>query len=133
MEEYEELCISICQRTGDFFGDLLSILWDTIQLSFKRGDRRKDMVNSIGDIPENRKDMHMVDRLARSRASHIFLGLRKGDRLIFGHTHRPFLDKYVANTGSWVSDSSIQNTYVMIDNGEMTLKDFKSNGRGMLE
>ncbi len=126
VEEYEELCISICQRTGDFFGDLLSILWDTFQLSFKRGDRRKDMISSIGETPESRKDMHMVDRLARSRASHMFLGLRKGDTLIFGHTHRPFLDEYVANTGSWVSDSTTQNTYVTIENGEMTLRNFKS-------
>ena len=32
--------------------------------------------------------MHMVDKLARSRARHVFLGLGKEDRLIFGHTHQ---------------------------------------------
>lgn len=125
VEEYETLCTSLCQRTGDFPGDLLSVLWDTLQLSFKRGDRRKDMVHSIGDVPEKRKDMQMVDRLARSSARCMFLGLGREDNLIFGHTHRPFVDEHIANTGSWVSDSQMQNTYITIEEGKTQLKQFE--------
>jgi len=121
IEEYEELCVSLCQRTGDFIGDLLSFLWDSIHLSFKRGDKRRDMVQSIGEMPEKRKDMHKIDRLARSRVKDLFLGLGKDDRFIFGHTHRPFLDGSVANVGCWVSDAAVQNTYLKIENGEMQL------------
>lgn len=121
IEEYEELCVSLCQRTGDFIGDLLSFLWDSIHLSFKRGDRRRDMIQSIGEAPEKRKDMHKIDRLARSKAKDMFLGLGRNDRFIYGHTHRPFLDGSVANVGCWVSDAPLQNTYLKIENGEMQL------------
>jgi predicted phosphodiesterase len=70
--------------------------------------------------------MHRVDQLARSSARHLFLGLGKDDNLIFGHTHRPFVDEHVANTGSWVSDSQVQNTYLIVDEGKMRLKHFES-------
>jgi hypothetical protein len=36
IKEYEELCVSLCLRTGDFFGDILSLLWDMLHLSFKK-------------------------------------------------------------------------------------------------
>jgi UDP-2,3-diacylglucosamine pyrophosphatase LpxH len=121
IEEYEQLCVSLCQRTGDFIGDLLSFLWDSLHLSFKRGDKRRDMVQSVVAIPEKRKDMHKVDRLAKSRAKNLFLGLNKEDRFVFGHTHRPFLEGTVANTGCWVSDASEQNTYLKVESGEMQL------------
>lgn len=121
IEEYEELCVSLCQRTGDFIGDLLSFFWDSIHLSFKRGDKRREMVQSIDAIPEKRRDMHKIDRLARSRVKDLFLGLGKDDRLVYGHTHRPFLDGSVANVGCWVSDATVQNTYLKVENGEMQL------------
>ena len=121
IEEYEDLCFSLCQRTGDFLGDLLSFFWDSIHLSFKKGDKRRSMVQAIGDIPENRKDLHKVDRLARSRVKDLFLGLGKTDRLVFGHTHRPFVDGTVANTGSWVSNAQVRNTYLKIEEGKMSL------------
>lgn len=79
------------------------------------------MIQAIGDIPEKRKDLHKVDRLARSRVKDLFLGLGKTDRLVFGHTHRPFVDGSVANTGSWVSNAQVRNTYLKIENGEMSL------------
>lgn len=121
IEEYEQLCVSLCQRTGDFIGDLLSFLWDNIHLSFKRGDKRRGMVQSIGAIPEKRRDMHKIDSLARSRVRDLFLGLGKGNKFVYGHTHRPFLEGSVANTGCWVSDADEQNTYLRIENGEMRL------------
>ena len=121
IEEYEELCVSLCQRTGDFIGDLLSFLWDSIHLSFKAGDKRKSMIQSIAEAPEKRKDMHRVDRFARSRVKDLFLGLGKAERLVFGHTHRPFIDASVANVGCWVSDAAEQNTYLKIESGQMQL------------
>ncbi|MGQ9639775.1 MAG: metallophosphoesterase [Candidatus Bathyarchaeia archaeon] len=125
IEEYESLCISLCQRTGDFIGDILSVLWDTLHLTFKRGDRRRRAISSITEVPESRRDMHRVEQLARSSVKDLFLGLERGAKLIFGHTHRPFIEENVANTGSWVSDASVHNTYLTIDNGKMELKVYK--------
>lgn len=124
IKEYEELCISLCLRTGDFFGDILSILWDMLHLSFKKGDRRKNAIHSISDVPESRKNMDKVRQLATSRVKDLFLGLGKDEILVFGHIHRPFIDGRTANTGCWVSDAATQNTYLEIDNGEMKLLSF---------
>ena len=125
IEEYESLCISLCQRTGDFIGDILSVLWDTLHLSFKKGDKRQKTIRAITETPESRRDMHKVDQLARSSVRGLFLGLSRNERLVFGHTHRPFIEEDVANTGSWVADSKIQNTYLKIEDGKMELKTFK--------
>lgn len=122
IEEYELLCISLCQRTGDFIGDILSVFWDTLHLSFKKGDRRQRTIQSITEVPESRRDMHKVEQLARSSVRDLFLGLSRNSRLVFGHTHRPFIEDRVANTGSWVSDAKIQNTYVKIQDGKMELQ-----------
>ncbi len=125
IEEYESLCVSLCQRTGDFIGDILSVLWDTIHLSFKKGDRRQQTIRSITEVPESRRDMHRVEQLARSSVRDLFLGLSRNERLVFGHTHRPFIEDTVANTGSWVSDAEVQNTYITIENGKMELKIYR--------
>jgi len=124
IEEYESLCVSLCQRTGDFIGDILSVLWDTIHLSFKKGDKRQQTIRSITEVPESRRDMHKVEQLARSSVKDLFLGLSRDSRLIFGHTHRPFVEDNVANTGSWVSDAKKQNTYLEIEGGKMELKTY---------
>jgi len=124
IEEYESLCVSLCQRTGDFIGDILSVLWDTIHLSFKKGDKRQQTMRSITEVPESRRDMHRVEQLARSSVKDLFLGLSWDSKLIFGHTHRPFVEDNVANTGSWVSDAKMQNTYLEIEGGKMELKTY---------
>jgi UDP-2,3-diacylglucosamine pyrophosphatase LpxH len=129
IEEYESLCISLCQRTGDFIGDILSVLWDTIHLSFKKADRRQRTITSITEVPESRRDMHKVEQFARSKIRDLFLGLPKNGRLIFGHTHRPFIDENVANTGCWVSDATTQNTYIKIENGAMKLMTYQKARR----
>lgn len=121
IREYEELSESLCMRTGDFFVDILSVLWDMLHLSFKKGDRRKNAIHSISDTPESRKNMDKVHQLAISAVKDLFLGFGKDEALIFGHTHKPFIDGRTANTGCWVSDTEKQNTYLEIDNGEMKL------------
>jgi UDP-2,3-diacylglucosamine pyrophosphatase LpxH len=125
IREYEDLCVSLCLRTGDFFGDVLSIMWDMLHLSFKKGDRRKNAINSISDVPESRKNMDRVRQFSVSRVKDLFLGLGKEETLVFGHTHRPFIHERTANTGCWVSDAEKQNTYIEIENGEMKLFNYE--------
>ena len=43
--------------------------------------------------------------------------------LVFGHTHRPFVNRLenVVNSGSWVTDAAIHNTYVELSEGKPRL------------
>jgi UDP-2,3-diacylglucosamine pyrophosphatase LpxH len=52
--------------------------------------------------------------------------VKPGEVLIFGHTHVPFINKAenVANTGSWVKDSTPYDTYVELANGKPRLFTF---------
>ena len=54
----------------------------------------------------------------------IFLGIEEDEYLIFGHIHRPFLEgnNKVINSRSWVKDSTIYDTYVVIDKDEYHVK-----------
>ena len=57
--------------------------------------------------------------------------MKTDERLIFGHTHGPFInqDKTVVNTGSWVNElqnPEYQNSYVEIEDGIIELKFFKT-------
>jgi UDP-2,3-diacylglucosamine pyrophosphatase LpxH len=49
--------------------------------------------------------------------------VKPGEVLIFGHTHVPFINKAenVANTGSWVKDAAIHDTYVELSGGKPRL------------
>jgi UDP-2,3-diacylglucosamine pyrophosphatase LpxH len=45
--------------------------------------------------------------------------VKSNEILVFGHTHIPYINKSgtVVNTGSWVKDSPVSNTYVKLDEG----------------
>jgi predicted phosphodiesterase len=49
--------------------------------------------------------------------------VKPGEVLIFGHTHVPFVNKSenVVNSGSWVKDSSLYDTYVELTDGKPRL------------
>jgi hypothetical protein len=53
--------------------------------------------------------MDAIDRFAKSKARYPLLGMQLNDILIFGHTHRPYIDieNRVANTGAWTADMLI--------------------------
>ena len=52
--------------------------------------------------------------------------VQKGQLLVFGHTHRPFVSptQNLVNTGSWVNDEETYNTYVELDGKNMRLMRF---------
>jgi predicted phosphodiesterase len=56
-----------------------------------------------------------------------YTSVNEGEVLIFGHTHRPFVtdDLKLANTGSWVSDAEVHNTFVELEGKEIKLFQFK--------
>jgi len=124
VEAYESVSQSLCQMTEEFMGSILSNLWGALQVTFKKGDERLKSIQAVVKSPGKRGKMDRVEALARSEAKRLFLGLIKDDTLVFGHTHRPFIDERVANTGSWLSEADEQNTYITIENGKMRLEKF---------
>jgi UDP-2,3-diacylglucosamine pyrophosphatase LpxH len=57
------------------------------------------------------------------------LSVKKGEILVFGHTHHPFINEAenVVNTGSWVTDSPVHNTIVELSAGRPKLSVFEGN------
>lgn len=79
--------------------------------------------------PHERASIDQVHELATSKGVYVLLGMHPGDKLVYGHTHKPFInnEKTVANTGSWVVEGPAdrpRNTYVLIENGQMELRRF---------
>jgi UDP-2,3-diacylglucosamine pyrophosphatase LpxH len=78
----------------------------------------KDKTNEISREPEKR-DLKMLEDYAVNLIDERY----KGEFLVYGHTHEPFvkMEKKIANTGSWAKSSA---TYLEIDEGGVTLKSF---------
>jgi UDP-2,3-diacylglucosamine pyrophosphatase LpxH len=78
----------------------------------------KEKTNEISLEPEKR-DLKKLEEYAIKLINERY----KGEFLIYGHTHEPFvkMEKKIANTGSWVKPSA---TYLEIDAEGVTLKSF---------
>ena len=123
---------ALCHTTDDE-GNTSSEAWeilmqgkkwlDGVKAFFKRekGRSRRDMERMLTPPKERLKDM--MGDVERDACNSI----GEGEILIFGHTHRPFVNEQgnVANTGCWVSDAPLQNTYVEIKDGKIALKVFE--------
>jgi UDP-2,3-diacylglucosamine pyrophosphatase LpxH len=62
----------------------------------------------------------------RSVEKNAAASVKKGEILVFGHTHRPFVndDRRLANAGSWMGNETICNTYIEIDGKDIRLMQF---------
>lgn len=115
IEDYEKICALLC-RTETIVGKTISKIW------------RWRLIKPA----EKRKGVDKIADFADSLIKNFFIGLEKDEKLIFGHTHRPFplnkggvVNTDVVNTGSWVNEvPEHKNTYVEIKDGKMYLKTF---------
>lgn len=118
---YDAFSRAMC-RADDTIGGLAGLLWGVGEAGASAVSRYRFLQKSPNDRPE----IDDVYRTAVSPGVRMVVGMRRKDRLIFGHTHRPFVNKTrtVANTGSWVTESgcSINNTYVKIEGNSLELK-----------
>ena len=124
IESYEKFCERMC-FSEDILGTYVSNLWTVIEN--RHGSWWK--LKSIGDQPVSIRSIEKINQLACSRSKYLLLGMRPGERLVFGHTHKSFIsdDGMVANTGCWMCEPEkcgTQNTYLKIENGKMELKTF---------
>jgi UDP-2,3-diacylglucosamine pyrophosphatase LpxH len=59
----------------------------------------------------------------RERRAHAYLDAVPEDKLVYGHTHRPYVrpDNAVANPGTWKTTAPEANTYLVVADGTMAL------------
>jgi UDP-2,3-diacylglucosamine pyrophosphatase LpxH len=125
LEMYEEFSEKMC-FSEDIIGGIAGHLWDFIQGS---GFKEKFEKNPRERL-ESLKETNKIYEFATSKGKSFLLGMKTDERLVFGHTHGPFInnEKTVANTGSWVNElpnKEYHNSYVEISGGTMELKFFK--------
>ncbi|MFP4174568.1 MAG: metallophosphoesterase [Halobacteriales archaeon] len=70
----------------------------------------------------------------RERRAHAYLNGIDADKLVYGHTHAPYVhhDNVAANTGSWKSTAPVHNTYVEVEGGELALYRYVHDGEDEL-
>jgi UDP-2,3-diacylglucosamine pyrophosphatase LpxH len=123
IESYEGFCEQMCFN-NDTLGGYASSLWDLLKKC--RPDRDLD---KLTQPPAERENIDQVYYFVRSEGKRVLTGMAPDEKLVYGHTHRPFINPEgtVANTGSWVNELSrekSQNRYVRIENGRMDLRAF---------
>jgi len=114
-----------------------------IDISDKEDEELEALIEFLKRAPEDReksqmyeKEVMMAKELARryedflkaKGVEYLIEPMKKStdEILVYGHTHKPFCNKgEKANTGSWVSDAKDTNSYLIIDNGKMELKEWK--------
>ncbi len=124
VETYERWSDRMC-FSERITGGIATRIWDLIE-NRNEADRKAMFIRRP---PHERNGMDKVRDLATSKGAYMVLGMKPGEKLVYGHTHRPFLNdtNTVANTGSWVDEGPAdrqRNTYVVIEDGRMELKVF---------
>jgi UDP-2,3-diacylglucosamine pyrophosphatase LpxH len=63
----------------------------------------------------------------RERRAHAFLETVPEDKLVYGHTHAPYVhhENVAANPGSWKSTAPVHNTYLEIVDGSLRLFQYR--------
>ena len=117
----------LCRVMSDQGGALESNLWtdfnslnnifSKIEPSFMKADLAA-ITKRLHQRPEDRLK-GSLDKINLTACN----AVKPGEVLIFGHTHVPFINKAenVVNSGSWVKDAAIYNTYVELSGGKPRL------------
>lgn len=117
----------LCRVMSDTGGALESNLWvdfhsaktilSKMEPSFVKEDLAK-VAQRLHQRPEDRLK-GSLDKINSTACN----AVKPGEVLIFGHTHFPFINKAenVVNSGSWVKDAAITNTYVELSGGKPRL------------
>ncbi|MCK5608146.1 metallophosphoesterase [Candidatus Pacearchaeota archaeon] len=121
LEEYERISETLC-RAENILGRILSGLWGLKKKLKKPPEKRKSWNRQKGTEPSTTSHVDNLEAFACSKVRNFFLGLENDEKLVFGHTHNPFVDEDTGNTGSWIKKGPVYNTFIEIENGKMKLK-----------
>ena len=124
----EHFMESLCHAMSDDKGSRDNNIWAALGRDkgdlghifssiFRRGEISRQAELLMMD-PEQRLALSLSRVEKRARAS-----VQSGQILVFGHTHRPFVnvEENLANSGSWITSSPIHNTYVRVEKGKPRL------------
>lgn len=130
----EALCRVMSDQAGDFESGAWATLtreWTDFQYWLRSFLDKNNIRQSITDLqlPPEQRLKDTIGAIEGSACSSV----RPGEVLIFGHTHRPFVNttETAVNSGSWVTDAPVHNTYVELSNGKPRL--FQFGGREITE
>jgi len=125
----EEIMELLCFNLSDEAGNVRSGIWNSLsKLGGTALEAVQDLVELHGGGDQYIRHL-MTPPAARLSSSYSDIEgralayVQPGQILVFGHTHRPFLSasKNVANSGSWVSDEKVTNTYVELDGADVRI------------
>jgi UDP-2,3-diacylglucosamine pyrophosphatase LpxH len=128
----EHFMESLCHAMSDHKGDRDTNIWAALNRDkgdvtrffsvIVHGGRTRRTTKMLLLDPQERlkESLKGVERKARST-------VQPGEVLVFGHTHRPFVNKAenLANTGSWITSAPIHNTFVRLEGGKPRLFAFE--------
>ncbi len=123
----EGLCRVMSDQAGDFesgFWAQLTRAWSNLKYVFYEIFLfwRKGHIQSRVERLQLTPEVRLKGTLSQIESS-ACASVKPNEILVFGHTHRPFVNKgeNVVNSGSWVTDSPIHNTFVELSNGKPRL------------
>lgn len=119
VEGYEKLSERLCAM-GDISGTVTGRIYDL----YAGGLDLSGRADALRRPPGERESVGAAGDLADSPARHLVLGMEHGDRLVYGHTHRPKVSKdgLVANSGSWIGEGDDSRTYLRIEDDRVALR-----------
>lgn len=123
---------SLCHAMSDHKGDRDNNIWAALNRY------ENDVTRSFSTIlhgGKRRRTAEMLQLDPRERLKETLKGVERkarytvqpGEVLVFGHTHRPFVNKAenLANIGCWLTTEPIHNTFLRLEGGKPKLFAFE--------
>jgi UDP-2,3-diacylglucosamine pyrophosphatase LpxH len=125
----EALCRVMSDEVGNFESGVWASLtrdWSDITYIFSTLLLRKRKTRMVAEKIQINPEVRLEETV-QSIEKRVCSTVRHGEVLVFGHTHRPFINKSenVANCGSWVTDATVHNTFVELSGGKPKLLVFE--------
>lgn len=125
----ESLCRVMSDDVGTFQDDIWGIFtksWTDIRfiLTVIFFWQKKRSVNQTASMLQQGPSARLaVTKPDIDQQAYKEQGKRANEILIFGHTHRPFINEQenLVNSGSWVTNEDVHNTYVELKDGKPKL------------
>jgi len=131
VQVYEALCRVMSDEIGDFESDLWSTFargWSNFRSFFSTLFLKKRKIQETAKKVRVNAETRLSTTLTQIEQN-VCSQVQDHEIIVFGHTHHAFVSTSgnVANTGSWVTDSQVHNTYVELSNGKPRLFIFEGN------
>jgi len=125
---------ALCHNLSDDAGSVRTCAYNALQMfrsqfskvlneiiDFHNKKSSEGYLDNLLQPPEQRLQPYLSDVEKKAYSS-----IQQNEILVFGHTHRPFVssDRKIANSGSWVKDAPVHNTFVELDMGNIRLFQF---------